>query len=190
MLFDQAWFQKIKNPEKIAAYYIYRNVKKEKGLRFDITVIPPKILGKEFVKTKGNRNSDNFLEIYTVLQGQAIFLLQKMAGEKIQDIVAIKAKKGDFVIDPVGYYIVSINPTNKILKLGNWISEKNKNIYKVMEEKHGAGYYYTQAGWIKNKNYSKVPRLKFKRPGDEIGKHAGFRSLCRKAWEFKSPPGH
>ena len=24
----------------------------------------------------------------------------------------------------------------------------------------------------------------------EIGKHVRFRSVCRKAWEFKSPPAH
>ncbi len=27
-------------------------------------------------------------------------------------------------------------------------------------------------------------------PGDEIGNHARLKIACRKAWEFKSPPGH
>ena len=26
-------------------------------------------------------------------------------------------------------------------------------------------------------------------PGDGIGRHARLRTLCRKAWEFDSPPG-
>jgi len=170
VLCDQEWFKKIKRPEKIAVYYVYRNVKKEKSLRYDITVIPPKMLGKEFVKTKGNRNSNNFLEIYTVLRGKAIFLLQKMAGKKVKEVMAIKAEKGNFVIDPAGYYLVSINPSKKILKLGNWVSQKNKNIYKEMEEKQGACYYYIlrpnsgQAGWLKNKNYKNIPKLKFQKP--------------------------
>lgn len=181
VLYDQKWLKKIKKPEKIAVYYIYRNVKKNKDLRYDITVIPPKMLGEEFVKTKGNRNSKNFLEIYTVLKGKAIFLLQKMIGKKIKDVIAIKAKKGDLVIDPAGYYIVSINPSKKNLKLGNWVYSKNKNIYKTMEEKQGACYYYTRRGWLKNKNYKNIPKLKFQKPSPRggTGIRAAFRTLSR-----------
>jgi glucose-6-phosphate isomerase len=188
VLADREWFKKIKNPGKVAVYYMYRGLKKEKGWRYDVTVIPPKRLGWEFVKTKGNRNVGNFLEIYTVLRGQAIFLLQKMAGEKIKKVAAIKANKGDFIIDPPGYYIVSINPAKKILKLGNWVSPKNKNIYKIMEEKQGACYYYIlrpnsgQARWIKNKNYKNIPKLRFQKPSPRggTGIRAAFRTLSRK----------
>lgn len=171
---DQEWFKKVKNPETSALYYMYRGIKEKKGWRYDITVIPPKMLGEEFAKTKGNRNSGNLLEIYTVLKGEAIFLLQKMEKEEVKDAIAIKAKKGDFVVDPVGYYIVSINPSKKILELGNWVPEKNKNIYKEMEKSRGACYYYTSKGWIKNKNYKKVPNLKFKKPTRSMPKNLDF----------------
>ena len=164
VLGDQEWFKKIKKPKTSPLYYMYRGLKIKNGWRYDITVIPPKMLGQEFVKTKGNRNSNGFLEIYTVLKGEAIFLLQKMAGEKVKDVFAIKAKKGDWIIDPAGYYIISVNPSKKILKLGNWVSQKNENIYKKMEERQGACYFYTKNGWIKNKKYKRIPKLEIKKP--------------------------
>lgn len=75
VLYDQKWAASAGN---LKLYYMYRGVKKKDGLRYDITIIPPRMLGKEFVKTKGNRNSDDFLEFYTVLAGKALFLMQKV----------------------------------------------------------------------------------------------------------------
>ena len=174
VVYDQKWFKKIKKPENVPLYYMYRGLKIKNGWRYDVTVIPPKMLGEEFVKTKGNRNSNGFLEIYVVLKGEAIFLLQKMKNGEVEDAMAIKAKKGDFVLDPAGYYIVSINPSEKILKLGNWVPEKNENVYKEMEKKMGGCYYYANKGWVKNKNYKKIPKLKLKKPLKSMPKNLGF----------------
>lgn len=161
VLYDKEWAEKAPNFE---LYYVCRGVKKEGDLRYDITVIPPRMLGKEFVKTKGNRNSNNFPELYTILKGKAIFLMEKSAGGIVEDVRAVKLKKGDWIIIPPDYYAVAINPSKKILKTANWVSGKNKNIYKEMVEMKGACYYYTKTGWIKNKNYKKIPKLKFKKP--------------------------
>ena len=155
-------------------YYVYRGVRKRGEIRYDITIIPPKMLGKEFVRTKGNRNSKNFQELYTVLNGKAIFLMQKSKGRKIEDVVAVEAKKGDSVIVPPKYSAIMINPTKKILKTGNWVSGKNENIYKELEVMQGACYHYTKSGWIKNKNYKKVPVLRFEKPLKKIPKNLGF----------------
>ena len=155
-------------------YYVYRGVKKENGIRYDTTVIPPQILGKEFVRTKGNRNSNNFPELYTVLRGEAIFLMQKAKGEIVEDVLAIPAKKGNYVVVPPKYAVITINPSKKILKLGNWVSEKNKNIYEELEKMKGACYYYTKSGWIKNENYREVPKLRFEKPLKEKPKNLHF----------------
>lgn len=171
VLYDQKWLRGNKN---FPVYYLQRGIKKKNGLRYDTTVIPPKILGKEFVKTKGNRNSDNFPELYTVLTGQALFLMQKTKGKEVKDVIAVRAKKGDSLIEPPGYAIITINPSKKTLKVSNWISEKNKNIYKGIERMAGACYFYTKSGWIKNKNYKKVPKLKFKKPLKSIPKDLDF----------------
>jgi len=171
VLYDKKWAKTAPNLE---VYYMYRGVKEKNGLRYDFTVIPPRMLGKEFVRTKGNRNSKNFPELYTILRGKAIFLMQKMEKETIKDAVAVKAKKGDYVIVPPKYAVITINPSKKILKAGNWVSEKNKNIYRELEAMQGVCYYYTKRGWIKNKNYGKVPQLRFEKPLKLIPKNLDF----------------
>ena len=171
VLYDQKWAESAPNFE---LYYMYRGIKERNGLRYDITVIPPKMLGKEFVKTKGNRNSDNFPELYTVLNGEAFFLTQKTQGRIIKDIIAVEVKKGEWIIVSADYYVVAMNPLKKILKLGNWVSKKNKNAYEIMEKNQGAGYYYTAKGWIKNKNYKLTPKLLFKKPLKKMPENLDF----------------
>ena len=161
VIYDREWLKTAKN---FPLYYMYRGIKKKNDLRYDITVIPPKMLGQEFTKTKGNCNSKNYQELYIVLEGKAIFLMQRLQGKTVKDIMAVKAKKGDGVIVPPRHYVISINPSKNILKLGNWVPEKNKNVYKDLEKMHGAGYYFTESGWVKNINYKEIPKLKFKKP--------------------------
>ena len=60
VIYDRDWLSSAKNME---LYYMYRELSlgkkdalliKEHGLRYDITVIPPRMLGCEFVKTAGH----------------------------------------------------------------------------------------------------------------------------------------
>lgn len=171
VVLDQDFAEKFPGLE---LYNIYRGVKKKNEIRYDITVIPPKMLGKEFVRTKGNRNSKAFQELYTVISGEAIFLMQKHKKGLVEDVVAIRAKRGDWVIIPPKYAVITINPIKKTLKTGNWVSEKNKNIYKELETMGGASYFYTKKGWVKNKNYKKVPKLRFEKPLKKIPKNLDF----------------
>jgi glucose-6-phosphate isomerase len=172
VLCDKKWAKKAPNFE---LYYVFRGVEKVDSLRYDVTVIPPRMLGKEFVKTKGNRNWKGYQELYTVLEGRAIFLMQKIQGKIVKDVFAIKAKKGSWVIIPPNYLVVLINPSSKkTLKTGNWVSEKNKNIYEDVEKMKGACYFYTKSGWIKNKNYKKIPKLRFEKPLKEMPKNLEF----------------
>ncbi|MEK7519350.1 MAG: glucose-6-phosphate isomerase family protein [Patescibacteria group bacterium] len=171
VLLDKEWLKKTKNSP---VYYIKRGVKKKNGLRYDITIVPAKMLGKEFVKTKGHEHKNSYQEFYIVLEGKAIFLTQKGQGTKIKEAYAIQAKKGESVIIPPFFGHVTINPSKKDLKIGNWIDENCKNDYKLFEKMKGACYYYTQSGWIKNKNYKKVPKLIFKKPSKGTPKNLEF----------------
>jgi len=161
VLYDQKW---TKNAPNFELYYMYREVKKKDSLRYDVTIIPSRMLGKEFIRTKGNRNWKTYPEFYTVLKGEAIFLLQKVKGKIVKDILAVKAQKGNWVVVPANYAVITINPAKRELKIGNWVSEKNKNIYKELERMKGAAYFYTEKGWMRNKNYKKVPKLRFEKP--------------------------
>lgn len=172
VVFDKEWFKK--TPKNMELYYMYRGIKKKDDLRYDITVIPGQILGQEFVKTKGHRHPCE--ETYKVLEGQAVFLLQKVKGKIVEDVYAIKAKKGDKVNIPSNYDHLVINPSNQELKIGNWVSEKSGHNYGLLQKMKGACYFYikdpasrrrataSRGGWIKNKNYKKIPKLQFEKP--------------------------
>ncbi len=162
VLFDK----NVREKEDTPLYYMYRGIKiLPNNIRYDITVIPSRLMGKEFIKTKGHRHND-CKEIYSILAGKAIFLLQKTDSEgNISDLYAIKAKKGDIIIIPPKYDHLTINPLkNKKLILENWIKANCVSDYGFIEQKRGACLFYTVGGWIKNKNYNNVPKLTFKEP--------------------------
>lgn len=184
IIYDKKWLKTAANFE---VYYMYRGVKlsqvlrnkiwegKKKGdLRYDITVIPPQMLGREFVKTMGHIHSQSFQELYKVLKGEAIFLLQKAENKKVEDVFAIKAKAGDVVIVPPYYGHITINPSNKNLKVANWISKKCKNFYDRIQKNNGFCYFYTKKGWVKNTKYKKVPKLRFEKPLRKMLKDLDF----------------
>ncbi len=172
VLYDKKWAKTAPNFE---LYYMYRGVKPPRlliggggkgkdNLRYDITVIPPKMLGKEFVKTKGHKHIGNYGELYKVLSGEGIFLMQKENNGKIEDVYYVKAKRGEYILISPLYGHTTINPSSKILKIANWISEKCQSDYKSTERKKGLCYYYTKSGWVKNDAYKKIPKLRSEKP--------------------------
>jgi glucose-6-phosphate isomerase len=171
LLYDKAWFKTAPNLE---LYYMYRGEKRNGELRYDITIIPPKMLGSEFNKTLGHDHSKKFGEVYTVLDGEVIYLIQKTKKDRVLDVYAVKAKRGESIIIPPHYGHTTINPTKKIIKEANWLSENCKNLYSNFKRMQGACYYYTKSGWIKNKKYSKVPKLRFEKSLKSIPKDLNF----------------
>jgi glucose-6-phosphate isomerase len=167
VIYDKKWF---KNQKNFPLYYIWRGIK-ENEIRYDITIIPPRMLGKEFVKTKGHYHIGNFGELYKVLAGQAIFLIQK---RNLKEVYFVKAKRGDFIKIPPGFGHTIINCSKKILKTGNWVSKNCQSDYQSIEKKKGFCYYFTISGWVKNKNYKIIPKLKEKKPLKVIPKNLRF----------------
>ncbi len=162
VLCDKKWAKTAPNFE---LYYMYRGIKKKGELRYDITVIPPLMLGQEFVKTKGHAHTKTYGEVYIVLAGQALYLLQKYANNKIEDVYAVKAKRGEVVVVPPYYGHITINPSKKeTLKEANWVCKNCENVYDSFLEKQGACYYFVERGWIKNKRYGIIPKLRFEKP--------------------------
>ena len=177
VLYGREWAKITPN---FAVYYVWRGIKEEGDLRYDITEITSEMLGKEFPKTQGHDHFLNYPELITILKGKAIFLYQKCRGKRVDDIYYVSAKKGQTLIAPAGYSHFTINPSGEKLKFANWISKKNANIYDFVEKMRGACYYYTKSGWIKNKNYKKVPKLRFKKPLKKLPKNLSF-LLCQSA---------
>ncbi len=171
ILYDKNWGKKAAN---VKLYYMYRGVKEKDGLRYDVTVIPPKMLGEEYVKTKGNHNSNHFPELYGILQGRAFLFTQRRKGSKATSVSVFSMKKGDWVILSPKDEVITINPTRKLLKTANWVAQKNINLYKGLEKLKGGSYYYTKKGWVKNGNYKKVAKLRFKKPLKKEPKNLNF----------------
>lgn len=165
-----------KNSPDIDLYYMYRGLEEKDTIRYDETIIPAKMLGSEFVKTKGHYHVGAYQEIYTVLDGEAIFLMEKRdENNDIKDVYAVSAKKGDFVIIPSFYGHVTINPSkNKDLKTANWSFSGYKSDYSVYEKMQGACYYYTTNSWVKNENYKLVPPLRQEKPVKSLPKDLSF----------------
>jgi glucose-6-phosphate isomerase len=151
---------------------------REKHLRYDITVIPPRIICGEFVKTKGhyhpkNRAGQGYPEIYEVLEGTAHYLLQR---EDTTDVVLVEAVAGDVVVVPPGYGHVTINPTtSQVLHMANLVSARFASDYSGYVKMKGAAYYEMADGLlVKNRAYGRVPPLRRVRAGRIRTGRAGF----------------
>ena len=167
-------------------YYMFRDVSrdeedankiKERGLRYDVTIIPSSTLGSEFVKTAGHYHPYpqgsklTYPEMYEVLEGEAHYLLQKLEEERgietITDVVVVNAKKGDKVVIPPNYGHVTINPSEVTLKMANWVARTFSSIYEPIKRRGGAVYFeLTTGAFIKNETYETVPDIRYLKPSD------------------------
>lgn len=159
VIFDQEWLASAKNFE---LYYMYRDLYLslsdrdrllDQGLRYDITVIPPVMLGKEYIKTAGHYHPlppgsrVSYPEIYEVLEGEALYLLQK---KDLSVVVAVNASTGDKVLVPPDYGHITINRSNKTLKMANFVARNFSSLYEPYRQKNGGAYFFTKDGFVKN----------------------------------------
>jgi glucose-6-phosphate isomerase len=169
VVYDKSW---LAGAENVDLYYMYRDLYLsrsdldrllEQGLRYDITIIPPRMLGSEYVKTAGHYHPlvpggrVTYPEIYEVLEGEALYLLQKL---DLSDVVAVNASSGDKVLIPPDYGHVTINRSNKTLKMANFVARDFSSIYEPYREKGGGAYFFTKDGWVKNDRYRDAAELR------------------------------
>lgn len=135
-------------------YFMYRNfgplapqaATRRLGLRFDVTVIRPGMIGREPIKTFGHYHPPSacgtpFPELYQVLWGEAWILLQSTAELRI-----VRAGRGDTVLIPPGFGHVSINVGTSPLVLANWVADGFDSDYRIFKERKGAAAYVLQQG--------------------------------------------
>ncbi len=170
VLYDQEW---LKTASNFPVYFFFRNlylnekhkmVAKKHGIQYDITVIPPRMLGAEFTKTVGHHHplvpgtTVSYPELYQVLEGKATCLLHKEENGNAKDVIIIHASAGDIVIIPPHYSHITINETKKTLKMSNWVSSSFTSVYDKIAKKKGGVYYILANGKImKNSNYGDAP---------------------------------
>jgi len=181
VVYDKEW---LKTAPNLELYYMYRDLAETEtdfmeiikhDLRYDITILKPNHMGREFNKTAGHDHpivpgtNLTYPEIYEIMEGKAIFILQNSEKNKIKDVFAIKAKKKDKIIIPPNYEHLMINIGKTDLKTCNWVSRTfSSNIYKPFKVMHGFSY-YTLRGlfgvkWVENSNYKSIPKIRFEEP--------------------------
>ncbi|MCL6642741.1 MAG: glucose-6-phosphate isomerase, partial [Candidatus Bipolaricaulota bacterium] len=152
VIFDREWLRTADLDQPL--YLMYRDctlphdqkIAQQLQVRYDITVLLPVRLGREYNKTKGHYHSEYqpglcYHELYQVLEGQAHMLLQKRDGDKITDIVLVIAHEGETVLVPPNYGHITINPTEKTVKMANWVSTKVESFYEPFEQMGGGAYF-------------------------------------------------
>lgn len=162
-------------------YYMYRNVHlpedaekiKQLNLSYDITVLPPAMIGKEFNKTVGHYHAYKpgthfaFPEIYQVLHGKALFLLQKMDPEfkEVISVIAMEAKEGEKVIYPPNYGHIIVNIGPEVLVTANWVGDHFERMYDPISKMRGMDYYVVADEslghrFVPNKSYKSHPQVR------------------------------
>lgn len=170
-------------PEKLSQesyYYMYRDIRKlqdeavfrKHNIRYDITVVPAVLNGREYNKTMGHYhpmagNSNlSFPEIYEVLSGCAHYLLQSSMPpyNKIDEVILIEAVPGDKVVIPPNYGHITINPGKETLVMSNLGVDGEASIYTPYVKFRGGAYYEAvesgKPAMIPNPSYAVHPDLK------------------------------
>ncbi|MCR3921878.1 MAG: glucose-6-phosphate isomerase [Firmicutes bacterium] len=167
-------------------YYMYRDVCREQDrellakhrLRYDVTVIRPGQVGREYIKTAGHyhpvkEGTDvTYPEVYEVLYGKAHYLLQTEADEDGVDAVLVEATAGDKVLIPPGYGHITINPGPSVLVMSNWVGSAFSSIYGPIKELAGGAFFELVADgedeqFMANPRYQPTPRLSTRKVEDQ-----------------------
>jgi glucose-6-phosphate isomerase len=169
-------------------YYMYRDIHlpadennlRKNHLRYDITVIPSVMLGNEFNKTVGHYHPKNsagveFPELYEVLSGEGLFLIQKLdeTNQNVIDFVAIRATAGQKLIYPPGYGHVIVNLGPEVLVTSNWVADNFESLYEPIRVMEGMAYFVIRdsAGYkfVPNPTYTQPPTPRQKVASDSPG---------------------
>jgi len=177
VVYDRQWLEQADMDMEL--YYMFRDLSlsktdrerlMESGLRYDITIIPPNMLGCEYVKTVGHFHprvpgeNVSYTELYEVLRGEAVYLFQKQNNGKVEDVIVVEAHEGDKVLIPPNYGHITINSSNKILKMANLVARDFESDYEPIKKRGGGAYYLTTEGFVPNENYEHLPQIRFCKP--------------------------
>ncbi len=151
-----------------------QNVFEKRSLRYDITVVPPVMLGDEFNKTLGHYHPDSvrpplsYPELYEVLHGTAHYLLQKrkttpVGTLEIERCFLVETRAGEKALMPPDYGHVTINAGKEAVVMDNIVERTFKSVYEPYVKRHGAAYYLVRqdgkAVEKPNSHFKDLPKL-------------------------------
>ncbi len=153
--------------EKKNGYDVCRAVERRGALRYDLTLLYAKSGAGELPRTFGHYHSEGFAELFKVIEGKTMVLMQRYGREPnvIKEAYLAEANEGENFIIPPDFGFTNINPDEaKDLLLSNWIDENVANRYEFIKKYGGFCYRAerTERGGVifeKNENYGKIPEL-------------------------------
>lgn len=155
----------------------HKDIVEQNHVQYDLTIVPPIMLGSEFNKTQGHYHANKpgtivaHPEYYEVLNGHALFLLQKMDEQfkRVLDVIVFEARTGQKIIYPPNYGHIMVNIGKDILVTANWLSTDYKPLYEPMNNHHGMSYYVIKNldkpyEFTPNTNYADHPPIRSLQP--------------------------
>jgi glucose-6-phosphate isomerase len=158
-------------------YYMIRGGKDKRN----VTVWETGTVGGEYIKTYGHYHIIDFQEVYRIIEGEGILLIQMRKkdtegtwiDDEIESFNAIKVKVGDEIAIPsfAGHALVNTGKTwlvtsdNSPVNLsGDSASMPAHADYEVIKHMHGMAYYVVEKEsvptFVKNERYKEVPPIK------------------------------
>lgn len=171
----------IQKPEEL--YYMYRDVHcfsdapflERNKLRYDVTVIKPDYLGGELMKTAGHYHANNFGELYEVVYGECLCLLQRPDSQDyrvIEEVILVEARAGQKIVIPPGFGHILINPGPDYLVTSNWVSSCFNSEYELYKRMQGGAYFTIisdgKLEFRKNPHFKQVVSIRFVKPTRRI----------------------
>ena len=168
------------NPEATGPathYYMIRGGSKKRN----ITVWEAGTVGGEYIKAYGHYHIDDFIETYTILEGEGILLLQMrkkdasgafIEGEiewakaifvKAGQIIPIPPFAGHLMINTGSTWLATSDDSPVNFDSGDSASMPQHADYEPVREMHGFAYYVVEKdgspSFIKNPLYKNVPEI-------------------------------
>jgi glucose-6-phosphate isomerase, archaeal len=160
-------------------YYMYNGIHRrgdaailaDMPLRYELTLIPPRRIGREYIKTHGHlhntdpRSGFTYAEVCEVLTGTAHFVLHtlEMAGPRASVAFYVEVGPGQKIVIPPGFDHLTINPGPQPLLFADVISPAVKGVYDRFRATRGAAYLEVdqdgQPQFIPNPAYKSVAEL-------------------------------
>lgn len=131
----------------------------------NITVLTPGLNGQEFNKTHGHFHNYQGIEIYHVVYGQGVLMIQRNdEGGEAKEVKIVSLRPGMTVEIPIGYghALANVGKTYLVV-IDNSPNIPNAHNLEPVKEKHGLAYYIVdkrgEVGFESNPHYKLHPQI-------------------------------
>jgi oxalate decarboxylase/phosphoglucose isomerase-like protein (cupin superfamily) len=157
--------QELSYPETFYYKYLkldHEGILENKGVRFNIYIVPPNLAGIEYVKTRAMKLPKH-PKIMEVLHGGGTIIMQKFRNSHEGDVIVAKVKKDQKIIVPPGYATTVVNTRQSTLVISEVYSNEIRQI-SVLDDMQGLAYYVIRKNAkqeiVRNPRYKGTPSLR------------------------------